>query len=176
MSSLNKGVRRVEVALRWDPSPLGESAHDLDVVAATYRADAPYGAPSYVVHFDSRSPDGTITLTRDSKTGQGFGSDEVMTLEFDRLAATYGRVVVGVVIQQRDGRKVFGDVANTVVRILEGPVELGKNEFADVSASTAAVVGEFTRSDAGEWEFRPVLRGFDADPQSFVGEMGNSTY
>ncbi|MCX4819821.1 TerD family protein [Streptomyces sp. NBC_01142] len=176
MSSINKGVRKAEVTLRWDPSPLGESAHDLDIVAATYQADAPQGEPSYVVHFDSRSPDGTIILTRDSRTGQGFGSDEVMTLEFDRLATAYGRVVVGVVIQQRDGRKVFGDIGNTLVRVLEGHTELAQYDFASVSGSTAAVVGEFTRSGAGEWEFREIVRGFDADPQAFVAVMGSSTY
>lgn len=176
VSSLNKGVQKAEVTLRWDPSPLGEPAHDLDIVAATYRADAPHGAPSYVVHFDSRSPDGTIILTRDSKTGQGFGADEVMTLEFDRLAATYKRVVVGVVIQQRDERKVFGDITNTDVRILEGHTELGRTDFAEVIGSTAAVVAEFTRSESGAWEFRQAVRGFDADPQSFITVMGDSTY
>ncbi|MFF3322880.1 TerD family protein [Streptomyces sp. NPDC002889] len=176
MSSLNKGVRKAEVTLKWDPSPLGEPANDLDIVAATYAADAPYGEPSYVVHFDSRSPDGTIILMRDSKTGQGFGSDEVMTLEFDRLAAVYGRVVVGVVIQQRGGRKVFGDIANTLVRVLEGHVELGKNDFTAVPGSTAAIVGEFTRSEAGDWEFRDTVLGFDADPQTFITVMGNGTY
>ncbi|MER5460615.1 TerD family protein [Streptomyces sp. NPDC002668] len=176
MSSLNKGVRKAEVTLRWDPSPLGEPAHDLDIVAATYRADATHGEPAYVVHFDSRSPDGTINLTRDSTTGQGFGSDEVMTLEFDRLAATYGRVVVGVAIQQREGRRVFADIANTLVRVLEGHIELGKSDFASVLGSTAAVVGEFIRSEAGEWEFHLAVRGFDADPQSFVEVMGGSTY
>lgn len=176
VNSLNKGVRKAEVTLRWDPSPLGEPAHDLDIVAATYRADATHGEPAYVVHFDSRSPDGTIILTRDSTTGQGFGSDEVMTLEFDRLAATYGRVVVGVAIQQREGRRVFADIANTLVRVFEGHTELGKSDFASVLGSTAAVVGEFIRSEAGEWEFHLAVRGFDADPQSFVEVMGGSTY
>jgi tellurium resistance protein TerD len=175
VSNLNKGVRKAEVTLSWDPSPLGASAHDLDIVAATYPADALYGEPSYVVHFDSRSPDGTIILTRDSKTGQGFGSDEVMTLEFERLAATYERVVVGVVIQQRDGRKVFGDIPHTVVRILEGYTELGTTDFTGVRESTAAVIAEFTRSETGSWEFHQVVRGFDKDPQSFITVMGSST-
>lgn len=94
MSSVSKGIRKVEVSLKWDPSPLGAPATDLDLIAATYVADDPYGAPAYVVHFDSRSPDGTITLNRDSRTGQGLGFDEVMTLELDRLAPRYTRVVI----------------------------------------------------------------------------------
>ncbi|MBT2363819.1 TerD family protein [Streptomyces sp. ISL-10] len=171
MSSLSKGVRKAEVALKWDPSPLGEMPHDLDLVAATYRSDSTNGKPAYVVHFDSRSPDGTIILTRDSRTGQGFGADEVMTLEFDRLAPVYGRVVVGVVIQQRDGRKVFGDIANTLVRVLEGHGELAACDFTAVSQSTAAVVCEFTRDEAGNWQFRESVRGFDTDPQDFVSLM-----
>ncbi len=174
MSSLSKGVSKVEVTLRWDPSPLGEPPHDLDIVAATYPADGLHGEPAYVVHFDSRSPDGTIILTRDSKTGQGFGADEVMTLEFDRLAAAYGRVVVGVVIQQRDGRRVFGDVANTLVSVLEGHTELARNDFSAVAGATGAVVAEFTRGAAGGWQFQELERGFDTDPQDFIALMGRA--
>jgi tellurium resistance protein TerD len=172
VSSLNKGIEKVEVTLRWDPSPSGAPDHDLDIVAATYSAGDPYGEPTYLVHFDKRSPDGTITLNRDSRTGQGFGFDEVMTLELDRLAPTYTRVVVGVVIQQRGGEKTFGDIANTGVRILEGHTELAENDFAGVSGSTAATVAEFVRDDSGEWGFRKVIRGFDADPATFAGMMG----
>lgn len=172
VSSPNKGVRTVEVALRWDPSPIGGAAHDLDIVAATYRKDAPQGDPAYVVHFDSRSPDGTITLTRDSRTGQGFGSDEVMKLELERLAADYGRVVVGVVIQQRDGRLAFGDVANTRVAVTEGYTELAGHDFSAVSGATAAVIAEFVRADTGAWSFLDGVRGFETDPESFVSVMG----
>ncbi|WP_093798665.1 TerD family protein [Streptomyces sp. Wb2n-11] len=174
MGSLSKGVGKVEVTLRWDPSPMGEPPHDLDIIAATYAADDPYGSPVYVVHFDSRSPDGTITLNRDSRTGQGFGFDEVMTLELDRLAPAYARVVVGMAIQQGGGRKTFGDIPNTGFRIREGYTVLAESDFADVSASTAASVAEFTRDASGSWDFRPAVRGFDVDPDSFAGAMGGS--
>ncbi|MGX1880317.1 TerD family protein [Streptomyces sp. NPDC055287] len=174
MGSLNKGVGKVEVTLRWDPSPLGKPAHDLDVIAATYAAGDPYGSPAYIVHFDSRSPDGTITLNRDSRDGQGFGFDEAMTLELNRLAPAYARVVVGVAIQQRGGRMTFGDIVNTGFRIREGYTVLAEGGFAGVSASTAATIAEFTREDSGGWEFRQALRGFDTDPEAFVGSMGSS--
>ncbi len=65
------------------------------------------------MHFDSRSPDGTITLSRDSRTGQGLGVDESMVLELDRLSDAYGRVMVGVAVQQSGGPVVFGQVART---------------------------------------------------------------
>ncbi|MEV1054949.1 TerD family protein [Streptomyces sp. NPDC049887] len=174
MSSLSKGLRKVRVTLKWDPSPIGAAAHDLDIVAATYRADAPHGAPAYLVHFDSRSPDGTITLDRDSRTGQGFGADEVMTLELERLAAAYARVVVGVVIQQRNAEKSFSDVPNTGVRILDGPVELASHDLSAVPDASAATIAEFTRDDAGAWRLRPVLRGFSADPAEFAELMGTA--
>ncbi|MFI1160877.1 TerD family protein [Streptomyces sioyaensis] len=173
MSTLNKGIEKVEVTLKWDPSPIGTPDNDLDIVAATYPADAPHGDPAYLVAFDSRSPDGTITLNRDSRTGQGFGADEIMTLELDRLSETYGRVLVGVAIQQSEGRKVFGDVANTAVRIREGYTDLAEDDFASVAEATAATVAEFTRDETGKWRFRPGLRGFDADPDAFVSLMGH---
>ncbi|MBT2387744.1 TerD family protein [Streptomyces sp. ISL-11] len=172
MSGLNKGLGRVEVALKWDPSPAGAPDHDLDIIAATYPAHDPYGKPAYLVHFGSRSPDGTITLNRDSRTGQGFGDDEVMVLEFDRLSPSYGRVVVGVAIQQREGHKTFGAVPHTGIRISEGRAELLTGDFAGVSDCTAATVAEFVRDDAGAWQFRAAVRGFDTDPASFAAEMG----
>ncbi|GGX31020.1 TerD family protein [Streptomyces chryseus] len=172
MGSLNKGVGKVEVTLRWDPSPLGEPAHDLDIVAATYTVEDPHGSPAYIVHFDSRSPDGTITLNRDSRDGQGFGFDEAMTLELDRLAPAYTRVVVGIAIQQRGGRTTFGAIGNGGFRIREGYTVLAEDGFTDVSASTAATIAEFTRNASGVWDFRHVVRGFDTDPSSFVSSMG----
>lgn len=172
MTGLNKGLRKIEVALKWDPSPVGEPAHDLDIVAGTYRAADPYGEPAYLVHFDSRSPDGTINLNRDSRTGQGLGIDESMTLELERLSSEYTRVVVGITIQQGSGRKTFGDVPNTSVRILEGYTELVNSDFAGVSGATSATVAVFVRDDSGEWEIQSAIRGFDAEPEDFGRLMG----
>jgi tellurium resistance protein TerD len=172
LSSFNKGIAKAVVTLKWDPSPIGTAASDLDIVAATYRAGDPYGSPEYLVHFGSRSPDGTITLNRDSQTGQGFGTDEQMTLELTRLSDAYGRVVLGVAIQQRDGRKEFGDIRNTELRILEGYTELARNEFTTVPHATAATIAEFVRDSAGSWVMRELVRGFDADPTEFARLMG----
>ncbi|KUJ67681.1 TerD-family protein [Streptomyces albus subsp. albus] len=173
MSNLNKGPEKIVVSLQWDPSPPGRPAHDLDIVAATYPASAPDGPPVYLVHFGSRSPDGTITLNRDSKTGQGFGADEVMTLELYRMSTDYARVVIGVAIQQGGGRLTFGEVAAPGVRVMDGYAELSSEDFSGVADATAASVGEFNRDASGEWRFRRVLRGFDADPTAFTQVMGN---
>ncbi|WP_431772539.1 TerD family protein [Streptomyces cucumeris] len=172
VTGLNKGLRKIEVALKWDPSPTGEPPNDLDIVAATYPAADPFGEPAYLVHFDSRSPDGTINLNRDSRTGQGFGVDESMTLELDRLSSEYSRVVVGVAIQQGAGRKTFGEVANTSVRIAEGYTELIESDLTGVSGATAATVAVFTRDEAGEWGMQSAIRGFDVDPGEFTRLMG----
>ncbi|WP_052850232.1 TerD family protein [Streptomyces avicenniae] len=174
MGSPSKGLGKVEVAVKWDASAMGEPDHDVDIIAATYAADAPHGAPVYLVHFDSRSPDGTITLSRDSTTGQGFGYDEVMTFELERLASTYARVVVGVAIQQRTGRRTFADIPSTRFRVAEGYTELAQGDFAAVAGATAAVIGEFVRDGAGEWGLRPALRGFDTDPAEFTRVMGDA--
>ncbi|MEZ3181883.1 TerD family protein [Streptomyces pimonensis] len=174
MNGLNKGIRKVEIALRWDPNPSGQPSTDLDLVAAPYTADEPHGAPAYVVHFDSRSPDGTITLNRDSKDGQGFGYDEVMTLELDRLDQRYARVVVGVVIQQHQGRRTFSGVDNPGLRIREGYTVLAEDDFGGVLGATAATVAEFVRDGSGPWEFRPGVQGFEGDPAAFTRVMGTS--
>ncbi|GHB18311.1 TerD-family protein [Streptomyces viridiviolaceus] len=172
MNALSKGIRKVEVALRWDPSPAGQPPADLDLVAGTYPASDPYGDPSYVVHFDSRSPDGTIYLNRDSKDGKGFGYDEVMTLELDRLDARYARVVVGVAIQQRSGERTFADVTGPGLRIREGYADLAEDDFGGVPGATAATVAEFVRDETGAWAFHAGVHGFEGDPATFTRSMG----
>ncbi|MFE9687405.1 TerD family protein [Streptomyces sp. NPDC006285] len=174
---MNRGkrdVEKVEVRLKWDPSAWDQPPHHLDIIAATYSVDAPYGKPVYIVHFDNRSPDGTINMSRHSQTGQGFGYVEVMTLELDRLALSFARVVVGVVIHQNSGRKTFGDLSNAGVQIVERYEELLKEDFAQVSASTAATVAEFTRDAAAVWNFHEMVRGCDSDPVAFSAEMGDA--
>ena len=172
MNGIGKGIRKVEIALRWDPSPTGEPSTDLDLVAAPYGADTPHGDPAYVVHFDSRSPDGTITLNRDSQDGKGFGYDEVMTLELDRLDPRYARVVVGVVIQQQQAPRPFSGVRNPGLRIREGYDVLAEDDFGRVLGATAATVAEFVREGSGPWEFRAGVHGFDGDPVDFTRAMG----
>ncbi|NUP63377.1 MAG: TerD family protein [Nonomuraea sp.] len=172
MSGLDKGLGKVEVRLKWDPSPLGEPPRHLDIIATTYSADDLHGRPVYVVHYDSRSPDGTINMSRHSQTGQGFGYVEVMSLEFDRLAPSYGRVMVGVAIHQDGGRRTFGDIAHAGVLVVEGYREVLADDFARVAGSTATTVAEFSRNGSGAWEFREMIRGFDSDPLAFTLEMG----
>ncbi|AZQ37894.1 TerD-family protein [Streptomyces cyaneochromogenes] len=172
MSAINKGIRKVEVSVKWDPSPAGEPPTDLDIVAATYLASDPYGDPAYVVHFDSRSPDGTIYLNRDSKDGKGFGWDEVMTLELNRLDSRYARVMVGVVIQQRPAKRTFVSVIKPALRIREDYTVLAEDDFGGVLGSTATTVAEFVRQDSGTWEFRPGILGFEDDPATFTATMG----
>ncbi|MFD6416528.1 TerD family protein [Streptomyces sp. NPDC060194] len=167
-----KEFGKVEARLRWDPSPLGAPAHDLDLVAAVYRADSPHERPVYLVHFGERSPDGTISLDRDSTTGQGLGYDEVMSLEPGRMSADHGRIVIGVVVQQRAGRLTFGEVAGTGVQLREGHTELFSDDLSGVPEATAATVAEFVRVGGGSWTLRKDVRGFDTDPRTFATVMG----
>ncbi|MFI9624534.1 TerD family protein [Streptomyces sp. NPDC052042] len=174
VNGIRRDVRKIEVALKWDPSPSGEPASHLDIVAATYLATAPYGDPSYVVHWDSRSPDGTIYLNRDSKDGKGLGWDEVMTLELDRLDSRYARVVVGVVIHQNACRRTFAGVLSRGLRLREGYNVLEEDDFSGVLEATAATVGEFVREDSGTWTFRPGIRGYDEEAAAFTRIMGHA--
>ncbi|WP_306317123.1 MULTISPECIES: TerD family protein [unclassified Streptomyces] len=174
MSSVTTGLQKIEVKLRWDPSPLGQPPHHLDIVAATYSSDATDGQPRYVVHYDSRSPDGTINMSRHSETGMGLGFVEVMALELDRLAPSYARVVVGVVIHQDHGPRTFGDIENAEAVVVETYTDLMRTDFAPVAGSTSATVVEFVRNVHGAWELHEVVSGFDCDTAAFPAEMGHA--
>ncbi|WP_435135000.1 TerD family protein [Actinacidiphila sp. bgisy144] len=172
MTGLSKGIERVEVRLRWDPSPPGVPQSDLDVIAAAFQVGAEHGEPAYLVHFDSRAPDGTMWLNRDSKDGKGLGFDEVMTLELDRLGAQYRRVVVGAMIQQRYGRLEFGMVDDPGYQIVSGWTVLAEGDLDHLGTATAATFAEFTRAESGAWSFHPLLCGYAADPDTFGHLMG----
>ncbi|MFZ3566262.1 TerD family protein [Streptomyces sp. BH097] len=174
MSSVTTGLQKIEVRLRWDPSPVGESPRHLDIVAATYSEDDPYGDPAYVVHYDSRSPDGTINMTRHSETGMGFGFVEVMALELDRLAPSYSRVVVGVVIHQDADPRTFSDIENAGVLVVEKYTDLLETDFTPVAGSTAATIVEFRRNDSEAWKLHELIQGFDCDATDFPAEMGSA--
>ncbi|WP_415949281.1 TerD family protein [Streptomyces sp. KLOTTS4A1] len=172
MSSFSKGLTKVEAGLRWDPAPTGSPQHDLDLMAAVYETSDPHGTPAYLVHFGSRSPDGTITLNRDSKTGQGLGYDEVMTLELDRLSENYGRVLLGVAIQQTYGTVTFGDTVNASARLRASHTDLVHFDFTAVPQCTAAVLAEFTRDGTRTWQLRQLFQGFELEPAEFALAMG----
>ncbi|MER6028141.1 TerD family protein [Streptomyces sp. NPDC001851] len=175
MTGFSKGIGKVEVGLKWDPSPAGQPPTDLDIVAATFVSGDTHGDPAYLVHFDSRSPDGTIFLNRDSTDGRGFGWDEVMMLELDRLDARYARVVVGVVIQQRYGHRTFAGVLNPAMRVrVDRYTVLAQDDFGSVPGATAATIAEFVRDDSGDWIFRPGVQGFEEDPATFTRVMGRA--
>ncbi|MGW0878459.1 TerD family protein [Streptomyces sp. NPDC002671] len=175
VSDFSKGFGKIEVGLQWDPSPAGEPPTDLDIVAATFTVDDPYGTPAYVVHFDSRSPDGTIFLNRDSTDGKGFGWDEVMMLELDRLDTRYARVVVGVAIQQRPDHKTFSEVLNPAMRVRKDRYTvLAEDDFASVPEATAATIATFARDESGAWNFQAGVHGFDEDPVAFTRIMGRA--
>ncbi|MFC8434637.1 TerD family protein [Streptomyces sp. NPDC057253] len=167
------GLGKVEVRLKWDPSPYGEPARHLDIIAATYRADDPYGRPEYVVYHENRAPDGTINMTRHSETGLGLGYVEVLQLEFERMVSAYGRVVVGVAIHQDGGPRTFGDLTHRGVLVVEGYRQLLADDFTGVADATAATIAEFTRDASGGWHFRELIRGFDSNPAGFMAEMGS---
>ncbi|MER7761642.1 TerD family protein [Streptomyces sp. NPDC097619] len=173
MTGIRKGLTKAEVALRWDPSPAGAPPHDLDLVAAAYAAEDPHGTPVYLVHHGRRAPDGTVTLDRDSRTGQGFGFDEVLILELGRMEPRLVRVVVGAVVQDGGEAKTFAEVPGTAFRVREGHTDLAADGFTAVAGASAATVAEFRR-EGGVWSFHPGLRGYTAGLDEFTALMGEA--
>ncbi len=51
---------------------------------------------------------------------------------------------------------------------------LSEDDFTSVRDATAATLAEFVRNEAGEWNFRPGVHGFDEDPDTFTHVMGRA--
>ena len=152
MSTPNKGIGKVEVTLKWDPSPPGAPAHDLDIVAATYPANEPYGNPRIRA---LRQP--LAGRHHQSQPGQQDGPRARLGRGDDPGA----RPAVGRVRPRgRRGRhpaagrpKDLRRHSEPGVRIREGYTS-GRGRLLLGRRATAATVAEFVRDGSGGWEFR----------------------
>lgn len=175
VSSVSTVAGKVEVRLRWDPSPWGQQPRHLDIVAATYSADAPHGRPVYVVNSESRSPDGTINMSRRQRERPGVrvhGGDGPRTRPSRRVVRAGGRRggdpperrgqdVRRAVARQDAGR---GGVQGAAVRRLHGGGRIHRRDGRGVHQGRLRRLG-----------VPPDGAGFDSEPAGFSAEMGSAS-
>lgn len=181
VSSLNKGsnvaldslsptLSRVAVGLGWQPGRAGPTI-DLDAVALLVGADGRCVSTQDVVYYNRRrSPDGSVTLSGDNRTGVGAGDDETLLVDLAALPQTTTRVVVAVSIYEALARhQDFAQLKAAHVRILDpsSGAELTRFDLGGLGPETAMVFGELYRHK-GAWKFRAVGQGY-ADGLAGIG-------
>jgi tellurium resistance protein TerD len=166
-------LKKVGVGLGWDTNST-DSGTEFDLDASVFMLGANEKIPNekyFVFYNNLNSPDGSIKLTGDNRTGQGDGDDETILVELGKVDAAISQLVFVVTIHEANTRRQnFGQVRNAFIRLydLDTNKEVAKFELdEDFSCETALEFGRLYKKD-GEWRFQAVGQGYNAGLQGFV--------
>ena len=157
-------LTNIAVGLGWNPRATDGQAFDLDAIAFLVNESGKVRADTDFIFFNNlKSSDGSVEHTRDNRTGEGDGDDEVIKVDLSKVPADVSKVVFCAVIYDGQARNQnFGQVANAYIRIVntQGGAEVARYDLSeDSSTETAMIFGELYKNN-GEWKFRAVGQGF----------------
>lgn len=158
------GETQIAIGMGWDEYR-GDGDLDGDLFAFIVGED---GKAREVVYFSSRdSKDGSIHLSEDNRTGEGDGDDEIMSIDFSKVAADVKKIVIGANIYDAVAKGfnfgIIGDEA--YVRVIGSDLSvLTSFELAeDYAAFTGVLAGEVYRRPDDSWKFRALGQGVNGD-------------
>lgn len=165
--NLNKeapGLKKIILGLGWDPRVTDGSAFDLDGSAFLLKSDGKVRADADFIFYNNlKSSDGSVTHSGDSKTGEGDGDDETVTVDLSAVPAGIEKIAVAVTIHEAETRRQnFGMVSKSYIRCLnaDGGTEIARFDLSeDGSTETAMIFGEIYRAGS-DWKFKAIGQGF----------------
>jgi tellurium resistance protein TerD len=163
-------LKNITVGLGWDPAQ--GASMDLDVFALALHNGKVLTAND-IVFFNQRNLIPGITLSEDSRDGQGEGDDETIIIDLDKIPSDITGVAIFVNIFEADKKQQnFGMVSNSYCRLVNNAT--GKEEAifvlneSDSALFNAFHFVTFTRNATG-WTFETVAKGLNGD----VGIIAN---
>lgn len=158
------GLKSVVIGLGWDVRASDGQGFDLDATAFLLNANGKVRSDSdFIFYNNTKSVDGSVEHTGDSKDGAGDGDDESLKVDLSRVPADVHKVAVCVTIHDAESRRQnFGMVNNAFVRILnaDGGKEIARYDLSeDASVETAMIFAEVYRHN-NEWKFKAIGQGF----------------
>ncbi len=158
------GLKSVVIGLGWDVRASDGQAFDLDASAFVLGANGKVRSDSdFIFYNNTKTTDGSVEHTGDSKDGAGAGDDESVKVDLARVPADVHKVAVCVTIHDADARRQnFGMVNNAFVRIInaDGGKEIARYDLSeDASVETAMIFAEVYRHN-NEWKFKAIGQGF----------------
>src|SRR6476661_11213684 len=96
------GLKNAGIGLGWDTNITDTgAAFDLDASVFMLGANAKIPSEEYFVFYNNKeSPDGSVIHLGDSRTGEGVGDDETVTVDLTKVAAAVQEIVFVVTIDQ----------------------------------------------------------------------------
>lgn len=182
-----EGLNTVLIGLGWDEAKkksggflssfLSGSGQNIDCDAsAMMLKNGKLVDTNDVIYFGNlEHKSSTVTHLGDNLTGEGFGDDEQIIVNLEKVPSEYDRIVVVVNIYQCVQRKQhFGMIGNAFIRIVDSRnnQEICKfNLSDDYTNMTAMIFGELYRHD-GEWKFNAIGQGTtDTSLKELIGRF-----
>jgi tellurium resistance protein TerD len=158
------GLKRVMFGLGWDPRVTDGAAFDLDASAFVLDESGKVISDSHFVFYNNlKDPSGAVSHAGDSRTGEGDGDDEQLTVDLGMMTPNATKVAFLVTIHDAEGRNQnFGQVSNAFIRAVNAD---SNNEIArydlseDASIETAMIFGELYRHGS-DWKFKAIGQGY----------------
>lgn len=155
------GLKNIIFAAGWDANT-SYPEFDLDVSAFLLNANGKITAADDIIYFKHLNAQG-ITMSGDSRTGDGDGDDETIAINLEQIPDKYASIVFTINIYEAAVRKqTFGMVKNSYCRLLnadENNKELCRFRLKDDYGSYTAVIVAQLKRDSGEWNFVTVGDG-----------------
>lgn len=167
------GLKSAGIGLGWDTNATDTgAAFDLDASVFMLGANAKIPSEKYFVFYNNKeSPDTSVVHLGDSRTGEGFGDDETVTVDLTKVDPGVQEIVFVVTIHEAESRRQnFGQVRNAFIRIYDTTTNTEVTKYdldEDFSRETAVEFGRLYKKD-GEWRFQAVGQGYNSGLQSFV--------
>ena len=159
LSSVNNRVAGVIVGLGWDCAKEGSASVDCDASAIICGVDGK--AMDVICFFFFNDTATTEIYTGDSQTGEGNGDNERIYINFTKLPANIGKIVISAnIYDAKAKRQHFGMINNAFVRVVNWKTgqEMCRFNLTDnYSGMTGIIAAEIFRTAAG-WDFAPVGR------------------
>lgn len=166
LSQMCPGLDLIQVGLGWSLGPNGQN-YDLDVEAFMLGADGRVVGDDWFVFYNQpESPDGSVRLLADSKTGAGDGDDEIIQVQLSKLNQAVKRIVFIVSINEaKQFGYNFSNVSDAYVRIVDVRTmrEVIRFQLTDYYANVNSMVVAEVYNHNGEWKLNPIGDGVSAD-------------
>ena len=178
LSKTDPSLNQVLIGLGWDARATDGADFDLDASAFLLAAnDKVRGETDFIFYNQTRSPEGSVEHTGDTRTGEGDGDDEAVKINLAKVPADVQKIAITVTIHDAESRgQNFGQVQNAFIRVVNDQTNVEIVRFdlnEDYSTETAMIFGELYRHN-GEWKFRAVGQGYNGGLRAMCGQYGIS--
>lgn len=170
------GVTKFIIGLGWDKRATAGEKFDLDASAFCLQESGKVASDQDFVFYGMKEHASQAVIhSGDSRTGEGAGDDETITIDVSKMPAGITKVAISCTIDEaQERRQTFGMVNNAYIRVLDATTstEIARYDLSeDYSVETALIFGELYLNN-GEWKFKAVGQGFNDGLAGLCGNFG----